>query len=287
MGYKKLSNEQELQIVEEYKQGVSCKELMYKYGFKTQKSITDKIKKHFPNDYENIIEQGKYNRKKYHYTMPEIKSEFDGYFLGLLLTDGYVNDGRGERKRYEVGIDLIDEDCISFLSKSIGKNYSLYDSYQKDKFNQQKRYRLMLEDKELVENLKRFGVVPRKSKTLQPPKLYEQEEKFLPYIIRGIIDGDGTVSPTSYGGSQFRITTASFDFAKWLQNVLTNKMYMIDISVQQKTDNKFQNSCMLYTVGSADQGNIQKLLALSYNKPFGMMRKYKEITETFRDYNQD
>lgn len=28
-----------------------------------------------------------------------------------------------------------------------------------------------------------------------------------------------------------------------------------------------------------------KLYALSYNKPFGMMRKYKKIGETFRDYN--
>ena len=62
---------------------------------------------------------------------------------------------------------------------------------------------------------------------------------------------------------------------------------MIDISIRKKIDNRFQNSCVLYSVGSADQGNIQKLLALSYNKPFGMMRKYKEITETFRDYNQD
>lgn len=287
MGYKKLSNEQEIQIVEEYKQGISCKVLMNKYGFKTQKSITDKIRKHFPEEYDQIIELGQYNRKKYHYNMEKINNEFDAYFLGLLLTDGYVSLGNSKKKRHQVGVDLVDEDCISFLSKSIGKEYSRYESYQKDRFNQKTRYRLILESEELVNNLQRFGVVPRKSKTLQPPQLTCQEERFLPYIIRGIIDGDGTVSPTSYGGAQFRIVTASVYFAQWLQYVLTNKMYMIDISINTKLDNRFENSTTLYSVGSADQGNIQKLIALSYNKPFGMMRKYNQITETFRDYNQD
>ena len=109
LGYKKLSNEQEIQIVEEYKQGVPVKTLMTKYGFKTQKSITDKIKKHFPNNYTEIIEQGRYNRKKYHYTMNEIQNEFDGYFLGLLLTDGYVQLSSNDKPRNQVGIDLIDE----------------------------------------------------------------------------------------------------------------------------------------------------------------------------------
>ena len=45
MGYKKLSKEQELQLVEEYKQGTPVIELMNKYGYKTKKSITDKVKK--------------------------------------------------------------------------------------------------------------------------------------------------------------------------------------------------------------------------------------------------
>lgn len=62
---------------------------------------------------------------------------------------------------------------------------------------------------------------------------------------------------------------------------------MIDITIQERFDHRFENSAILYSIGSADQGNIQKLLALSYNKPFGMMRKYNQITETFRDYNQD
>ena len=54
MGYKKYSKEQELQIVEEYRQGVPVEILKEKYGFKTRKSITDKVKKYFPEEWENI-----------------------------------------------------------------------------------------------------------------------------------------------------------------------------------------------------------------------------------------
>lgn len=57
MGYKKLSKEEELKLVEEYRSGVPVNELMARYGYKTKKSITDKVKKYYPNEYEIIIKQ--------------------------------------------------------------------------------------------------------------------------------------------------------------------------------------------------------------------------------------
>lgn len=93
---------------------------MAKYGFATKKSITDKVKKYYPKEYENIIKYAHTKRKGYEYEIEKIDSEFDAYFLGLLLTDGYIVRDR------EAGIDLVDEDCISFLSKTIGKPYHTY-----------------------------------------------------------------------------------------------------------------------------------------------------------------
>ena len=49
MGYKKLSHEQELQLVQEYINGTNVNVLMDKYGFKTKKSITDKRKQAINN----------------------------------------------------------------------------------------------------------------------------------------------------------------------------------------------------------------------------------------------
>ncbi len=140
---------------------------MTKYGFATKKSITDKVKKHYPNEYKDIIEKAKANRKTYSYEMEKIDSEFDAYFLGLLLTDGYI-----VRER-EAGIDLVDEDCVAFLSKTIGKDYHTYvpSSGNKAINGKQKRHRLILSDAKLINDLARFGVVSNKTYTLQPPQL--------------------------------------------------------------------------------------------------------------------
>lgn len=269
MGYKKLSNEQEKQLVQDYLNGIPVNVLMEKYGFKTKKSITDKVKKYYPNDYENIIKTAKINRKGYNYTLEKITSEFDAYYIGLLMTDGYIS------RENDVGLDLTDEDCISFLSKVIGKEYKIY-----SQDNHKTRYRLILSDKQLVGNLQRFGIVHRKSYILDEPKLLPEEEKFIPYIIRGIIDGDGTVSPTSYGGAQFRIVSMSEKFIDWLIYILENRLFMIDI-------HKSQSETGIWVLETSNQYNILKLISLVYNKPFGMSRKYKILRKTFRDYNSD
>ena len=58
-------------------------------------------------------------------------------------------------------------------------------------------------------------------------------------------------------------------------------MYMTDIH-KNFQENKYNG---LWRVGTANHNNILKLITLSYDKPFGMARKYKEIRKTFNDYN--
>ena len=270
MGYKKLSQEQELQLVQEYINGTNVNVLMDKYGFKTKKSITDKVKKYHPDTYPELIAQARDNRKSYSYHLKTINNQFDAYFLGLLLTDGYISRGT------DIGIDLIDEDCIAFLSKVVGKEYKSYTPND----GRRTKYRLIFSNKQMVQDLERLGVTSNKSLTLQPPQLLKEEEKFLPYILRGIIDGDGCVSPTSAGSAQFYIVTMSEDFKNWLVDILENKFFMIDIHTRQ-------NEAGLWRIETANQNNILKLTSCVYDKPFAMQRKYTLLRQTFRDYNKD
>ena len=110
MGYKKLSREQELQLIEEYKKGTPVQELMAKYGYKTKKSIIDKVKKYYPNNYKEIIQEARDNRRGYVYSLEKITSPFDAYLIGLLLTDGYVLSDRDG-----IGLDMTDEDVFPKL----------------------------------------------------------------------------------------------------------------------------------------------------------------------------
>lgn len=270
MGYKKLSKEQELQLVEEYKLGTPVIELMNKYGYKTKKSITDKVKKYYPNEYKEIIKQAQDGRRGYTYSLEKITSPFDAYLVGLLLTDGYVLSDRDG-----LGIDMTDEDVINFVAKTIGTNYKKYSKDgRKDKF------RVLINMPGITEQVKRFGIIPNKSLVIPAPQLYKEEEQYLPYIIRGIIDGDGCVSKTSYGGAQFYIVTMSEEFANWIIDILKNRFFMVDI-------HKRQNELGMWRIETSNQYNILKLIAIVYNQPFGMNRKYNQLRRTFRDYNSD
>lgn len=103
---------------------------MNKYGYKTKKSITDKIKKHYPDKYNDILNEAQISRKGYTYSLETISSPFDGYLVGLLLTDGYLLSDRDG-----LGLDMTDEDVISFVAKTIGTKYTKYEYYgKKDKY---------------------------------------------------------------------------------------------------------------------------------------------------------
>lgn len=271
MGYKKLSKEQELQLVEEYKQGTPVIELMAKYGFKTKKSITDKVKKYYGENYKEIIKQAQDNRKGYTYSLKEITSPFDAYLIGLIMTDGYVLSDRDG-----LGLDMTDEDVIKFVASTIGTNYKTY--IEEGRKN---RYRVLINVQGISKEVERFGIVPRKSKIIEKPKLLDKERQYLPYIIRGIIDGDGCVSKTSYGGAQFYICSMSEQFIDWIIEVLEKDFFMTDIHKRQNVETG------IWRVETSNQYNILKLIALVYNKPFGMNRKYNELRKTFRDYNKD
>lgn len=265
MGAKQYSNEIEKQIVNEYLNGASTKFLMEKYHFKTRKSITDKIKKYgfsVRPQREELMKNKPYDS----FSMARIDSEFKAYYLGLLITDGYVSGN-------EVGLDLTDEDCIQFISSTLQKPYR---SYERDE-NRKTRHRIILNSKKLINELQRFGVVPNKTKTLSGFDLYDEEQKYFPYIIRGMIDGDGWIRKD---GKEFFICTASYSMALWLKHILENKLYMHNINVTEADK--------VWQVRSGDEHNINILKLIVYDVQFGMKRKYNKLhsepSETIMEY---
>lgn len=271
MGAAKYSVEQEKQIVAEYISGVSVDVLCKKYKYKGKKSIIDKVKKYHPDDYEEVIETARQNRVDWKYSIDKIQSDFDAYLIGLLLTDGYVYE-------HGVGIDLIDEDCISFIAKQVKVNYKTYEGQEhNDGYQRNNRYRVLINNKKLIEQVARFGIVTNKTLNLRPPQLLEEEYQYLPYIIRGIIDGDGCVYENSSNGKiNIYILTASKDFADWLVKVLKERLFLQGVSLNNKKPAK-DGEATLYKVEIFRERDIKKIMALVYDEPFGMNRKFAKI----------
>lgn len=269
IGYKRLSDEEERNLVEEYRQGAAVIELQRRYNFSTKKSITDKVKKYYPDNYQDIIKEAKNNRKSYSINLEKIDSDFKAYLIGLLLTDGYIHNDKS------FGIQMTDEDVIKFVADTLNAKYHTY-YYDPPKLPE---HRLIIYDSDQVENIKRFGIVKNKSHIMPAPNLYPEEEKYLPYLIRGVIDGDGCIYKTTHDSVAFYICTMSIEFAEWLKYILEEKFFMRDVKINQAQSG-------IWCVGTSLNTNIMKLIGIIYDKPFGMSRKYNRLREMFRDYNK-
>ncbi len=239
-------------IINDYKKGYSTRELASKYGFKTKKSILDRLHKY---NIEVRTTREHYDlRYEYRsFSMARIDTKLKAYYLGLMLSDGYIVGD-------EIGISLTDKDCIAFLSQQIGKNYNIIDKGE----NRKTQYRITMKNRRIKKELERFSVIERKSHIIKAPKLYKSEHQFIHYIIRGLIDGDGWIRKD---GKEFFICTMSCEFAKWIKYILENYLFMEDVNLLQAEDG-------IYFVRSANKKNINILKAIVYDTPYGMARKY-------------
>lgn len=250
-----ITRNDEYEIVRLYNYGLTSNEIANIYGYKTRNSILQKLEKHNINR-RDCNEEQSINKSYYDFSMQIVDSEFKAYFLGLMLTDGYVNI-----ERNYIGIDLSDEDAIKFLSEHINTKYIRINNPKcKDK------YRIILYGKKLVREVSRLGLISRKSLVLEGPVLDKYEMQFLPYILRGIIDGDGWIRKD---GNEFFIASASINFINWCKNSLEG-MDFENISVNY-IPNEYNG---IYIIRSGIKYNIEQLKSRIYNKPFGMNRKY-------------
>lgn len=260
-GLKKFTIQQEKEIARLYvEEDFTSDELAKLYGFATRKSVTDKVKKYYPD--LNLKSFG-YQKKKKHYNhinFTLIDSPTKAWFLGLLLTDGYILTSE-----QGIGLDLVDEDAIQFLSEWTGQPYNTYSNYpHKDK------HRIILYGKEYVEQLSRFGVVKNKTLTLQAPILLPSEEQFIPFIMRGIIDGDGSISLRHDDNITISVVTASLDFFNWMKYIFTNKLFIDQITEYTRVQEGCNN---LYSLSISQRRDVNLLYLLCYSTPFGMARK--------------
>lgn len=253
-----ISRDDELKIVELYKSGLSATEIAKRYEYKRKESIYSKLEK-FNVKRQNWNDEQSLKKSYFEFSLERIDTEFKAYFLGLMLTDRYINE---ERKYIE--LELIDEDCIAFLAKKIGVKYKVIDKKNK---NLQLRYRITLYGEKYINEVKRLALVKRKTFSNKTPLLKEEELMFASYILRGAIDGDGWIRKD---GLEFFLCSASKEMIYWYKNIM-EKIGFIDLKVTF-IKNKWNG---IYQIRTGIKYNLYILKNRIYNKKIGMMRKYK------------
>lgn len=259
----------EKEIVSKYMSGVSAKKLCEIYGFKTNKSITDKVKK-----YGFDIKDAKPSEEKPYmlFSLSKIDTPSKAYILGVIMTDGNIDEETGHFE-----INSTDEDLMQFISSYIQKDYKSYESYktsENDISRHKTIHRIVFKNKQLTDELKRFGMENNRSTNMKSPKFNADEIKYLPYVIRGMIDGDGWVRKD---GKEFYICSGSEEFAYWVKYTLENFLYMQSININMLERDWNGRPSYIWYVRTAIDKNINILKTIVYDTHMGMSRKFKLI----------
>tara|TARA_Y100000310_G_scaffold246880_1_gene252322 strand:+ start:121 stop:1191 length:1071 start_codon:yes stop_codon:yes gene_type:complete len=195
---KRLTLDIEKKMIHYYQDGNSSEKTAKKFGYKTSKTVLDVLHKHNIRTrcYSDYFT---YNEKAF----SNICSHDEAYVLGLLLSDGYV------LRDYEgVGIDLHygDIDLLKSVSGVFGPSCRVtsVSSYRKKdkKYNNRSimskdRCRLLCYNKPIANNLKKYGMIKRKTYNLQFPKI---ANCYYSSFFRGFIDGDGSIGINKSNG---------------------------------------------------------------------------------------
>lgn len=126
----------------------------------------------------------------------KIDTEDKAYFLGWLATDGNIH-----KNTVSIEISRQDEAILRELSKFIGSNKPAYYSTHTDKRTGVvcESAKIALFSRKMVEDLRKYGIVPAKSLNLNVD-LTQISQELHRHFWRGAIDGDGWTYGSGKGG---------------------------------------------------------------------------------------
>ncbi len=156
-------------------------------------------------------------------SLKEGTPDFD-YFLGLLATDGCVTENRIVLDFSEENKELLDY-WNNFLGNKCNITVSIHKVFKVP------QYRIAFRNEEIVKYLATFGIVPRKS--------FNLKLKYINWdVLRGIIDGDGCISPTNSGSTiKLGITSACKEFLIQIQEFLEGEGITSFINESKRNEN--------------------------------------------------
>lgn len=179
-----MTPEIEAQIVAWHREGLSSVQILTALNglFKTRKTVNDVLTKHG-------LSQGQGRCLRFlgscrQDAFSEITTEEQAYWLGMMITDGWVS------KRYAnswvVGLQLQSSDVehLQAFARFLGSsNPALH--------TKRGQSRVIVNSNRIASDLAKLGVVQRKTFETYLPTV---SDEMMPHLLRGILDGDGCIA---------------------------------------------------------------------------------------------
>lgn len=118
-----------------------------------------------------------------------IDTQEKAYWLGVLITDGYISDTRKDCEP-QIGLQMVESELLERFRVFLETSNPVL-KIEPRSSHHQIMYRVTVNSRRMASDLSKYGVVPRKSALTYLPIL---KHNLMPHLLRGILDGDGTLS---------------------------------------------------------------------------------------------
>ena len=213
-----------------------------------------------------------------------IDTEEKAYFLGLLLTDGNVHippSGSCQRQAsISLCLDEKDQYMIERFKEVIKTDTEIIKDNRPQKSN---TCTVAFRSDKMAEDLAKYGVVPRKSTNSYLPKIDPELEH---HMIRGILDGDGSVQARIDKTTGKFIHSVGFSGTERLMtDIRDNMVEKLDVNENSVYNYKDKQLSMI-TWGAKD--DIQSIYHNLYDDSnIHLSRKKEKFEEILEHYDLD
>lgn len=182
------------EISELYLSGLSAKNVASRLGISSSK-VYRELQKANINRRSNAINSRKFYVNEKFFESP---NKNNVYWIGAIAADGHI-----ARYKHSSGVIIItqkntkeNELWLKKLLSDADSNYKLKKYVSNSLYGQTEYLKLQLSSGKLYNDIKKYGIVEKKSLTLRPPQNINNLDS---HWIRGYFDGDGSASKKSDG----------------------------------------------------------------------------------------
>lgn len=257
------TEEQVAYIIDKYiNENYTLKQLGSEFGC-SYVTIRNLLNKHHIQSRGN--KQG-YPRNEFYFN--KIDTPEKAYWLGFLYADGCVHS-----HNYEVSVNITDKEHVEKFKKAIGAiNHRITETMDSRWKNAKILYQLSIKDKQLHNDLIKWGCIPQKS--LQLNSFPNIPRDYVSHFIRGYFDGDGSLHYLQ-GTNNFRISfLGTPEFLKEIQK----ETQTTQISLAKGTGQAY----VLQIAGRKQVVRILEYLYQDSEEKTRLDRKYKKYLDCLK-----
>ena len=187
-----------------------------------------------------------YPRDEFYFN--KIDTEEKAYWLGFLYADGCVHSNN-----YEISVNITDKEHIEKFKAAIKAfNHNITEIQDKRFQNAKTLYQFSIRDKQLHQDLIKWGCIPQKSLLIN--KIPNIPRDYVSHFLRGYFDGDGSLHYLR-GTNNYRISfVGTKDFLNDIQKELQT-----NVSLQSNIAGK------AYVLQIAGRRQVERILNYLYN----------------------